>query len=151
MSLTANRPRQAVENAAKTPTIEVNTVAKKEKLPVFSARNSAVAIDDSISKSRVVADSVFLKHINKTVIEGALGNQLQPEILAQLLNGISEQCLVLAEQGYRVRIPNLVVMEKAERKSKTARNMQTGEKITVPARTVLVCKPTKQAKERIAK
>lgn len=158
MSLTAGRPRET-KSAAKSKREPMDPKVKgihkgreyaegAEK--IFASKPKAKAIDESVNKNRVVPDSAFMDHINKTVVESVLGQQLHPDTMRMLIHGIADQCLELADQGYRVRIPNLVVMEKSTRKATTARNIHTGQSIDVPATNILKCKPAPAAKAFMA-
>jgi len=123
--------------------------------PVFRstfdpAGHYAKVIGDEVSKDRVVNNSDFFKHINATVFGPVFGAPLRGRVARLLIEGISDQCLELVEKGYRVKIPNLVTLERKERKARKARNPRTGDEVSVPARTALSTKPTRSAKAYMA-
>lgn len=100
-----------------------------------------------VPKDRVVNNSTFFKHINKTVAEPIFGVPLRAKVIRMLLEGTSDQILTLVEQGWRVKMPNLATFGRVERKARKARNPRTGETVHVPARTALTAKPTRSARE----
>jgi DNA-binding protein HU-beta len=118
---------------------------------VFDPKGTAATkIGKDVNKERVVNNSDFFKHINATVFAKVFGVPLRGKVARMLIEGISDQCLVLSEGGYRIKLPNLVVMERVERQARKARNPRTGEEVSVPARTALSSKPTRSAKHYMA-
>ena len=114
---------------------------------VFDPRGTAAkVIGKDVNKDRVVNNSDFFKHINATVFARVLGQPLRRQVARMIIEGFADQCLSLVEKGYRVKIPNLVVMERVERKARKARNPRTGEEVSVPARTAMSVKPTRSCK-----
>jgi integration host factor subunit beta len=116
---------------------------------VFDAKGhfAAEITEAEVSKDRVVNNSTFFKHINKTVAEPIFGVPLRAKIIRMFLEGTSDQILTLAEQGWRVKMPNLATFGRVERQARKARNPRTGETVHVPARTALTAKPTRSARE----
>ena len=118
---------------------------------VFDPKGTAAKkIGKEVNKERVVNNSDFFKHINATVFAKVFGVPLRGKVARMLIEGLSDQCLVLTEKGYRIKLPNLVVMQSVDRKARKARNPRTGEEVNVPARTALSSKPTRSAKHYMA-
>lgn len=118
---------------------------------VFDPKGTAaVKIGKDVNKERVVNNSDFFKHINATVFAKVFGVPLRGRVARMLIEGLSDQCLVLTENGYRIKLPNLVVMQSVERQARKARNPRTGDEVSVPARTALSSKPTRSAKHYMA-
>ena len=95
-------------------------------------------------------NSVFVEHINATVFEPIFGMPLRRKVARFILEGISDQCLVLTEQGYKVKLPNLVTMARVQRAARKARNPRTGDEVQVPARAALSAKATRSARAYMA-
>jgi Bacterial nucleoid DNA-binding protein len=111
---------------------------------------AAKKIGMDVNKERVVNNSDFFKHINAEVFTKLFGVPMGGRVARMIIEGMSDQCLVLTEKGYRIKMPNLVVMERVECKARKARNPRTGEEVQVPARTALSAKPTRSAKHYMA-
>lgn len=68
-------------------------------------------------------------------------------IVQKLLESVIE---TLAEEG-RVELRNFGVFEVKNRKPRHARNPKTGEKVPIPARSVVTFKPGKEMEDRVLK
>lgn len=112
--------------------------------------HASAAIDSTVDKERVVNNSDFFAHINETVFKQVFGVPLRGKLARMIIEGISDQCLVLAEQGYKVKMPNLVTLTRVERAARKARNPKTNEEVQVPARPALAAKATRSAKAYMA-
>lgn len=172
MSLSARRKQKAAASAGSTKkksrvsgpmrSIAIGRLYREHEAPmdendrpvfrsVFDpAGHYAEEIGRNQSKDRVINNSDFFKHVNATVFTPIFGVPLRGRVARMIVEGISDQCLVLAEQGFRVKLPNLVVMQRVTRKSRKARNPRTGEEVFVPERTALSSKPTRSAKAYMA-
>lgn len=69
--------------------------------------------------------------------------------VVDVLNYFSELIGQYIKQGYKVKISGLGTFKVRERKSRTAINPKTGEKITVPAKRVPRFTPAKELKELV--
>lgn len=117
----------------------------------FDARgHGAKTLPKDIDKERVLPTSLFYKHTNATVAKQVFGMALRPKIWRMLIEGICDQALTLAESGYKVKLPNLVVVRAVHREARKARNPRTGATVNVPARTALSAKATRSAKAYLA-
>jgi DNA-binding protein HU-beta len=118
---------------------------------IFDAQgHGAKQIGKDIDKERVLPTSAFFKHTNETVAKQVFGMAIRPKLWRMIVEGICDQALTLAEGGYKVKMPNLVVVQAVEREARKARNPRTGEPVDVPARTALSTKPTRSAKAYMA-
>jgi len=118
---------------------------------VFDAQgHGAKRVTKEHKKDRVLPTSAFFKHTNETVAKQVLGMAIRPKLWRMIVEGICDQALTLAEGGYKVKLPNLVVIHAVEREARKARNPRTGETVDVPARTALSTKPTRSAKAYMA-
>ncbi len=118
---------------------------------IFDAQgNGAKRIGKDIAKDRVLPTSALLKHTNETVAKQVLGMSLRPKVWRMIMEGICDQVLTLAEAGYKVKLPNLVVVQAVKRGARLARNPKTGAPVPVPARTALSTKPARSAKAYMA-
>ena len=115
--------------------------------PNFADKNADFTIQGSdVRKDRVVSSKAFIAHMNTTVLSRLFGSELTPEVAQMLIEGISNECLQLLADGYKIKFPNLVTMKAVHRNQRTARNPRTGESVLVPERTVLNAKAHTVAK-----
>lgn len=114
------------------------------------AGRSAEKLPKDFSKERLVPMTAFLKHLNETVARKVFGAPLRPKVLRMFFEGICDQGLTLAENGWKIKYPNLVTVERVERKERKARNPRTNATVDVPRHMALSTKPTRSAKAYIA-
>jgi integration host factor subunit beta len=89
---------------------------------------------------------VTKKDMAKAIAEDMGLTQIQAkEIVQKVFDGITE---TLLQEG-RIQPRNFGVFEVKKRKPRTARNPRTGEKVKVPARTVVTFKPGREMEERV--
>jgi nucleoid DNA-binding protein len=88
----------------------------------------------------------FLDHINETVIAPALGERLQTKKLKQIVDGISEQILVLAMNGSDTKFGILGIFRSRTVAPGTRRNPLTNEPISHEM-IKLYFEPTRKVKE----
>jgi DNA-binding protein HU-beta len=118
---------------------------------LFDGQNrAAIALPKDTDKERVVNSSTFIRHLNATVFKQIFGVSLRNKIARMIVEGIADQCLILTEKGYKVKIPNLVTLQKVQRKARKARNPRTKEEVQVPARPTLAAKASRAAKIYLA-
>jgi integration host factor subunit beta len=89
---------------------------------------------------------VTKKDMAKAIAEDMGLTQIQAkEIVQKVFDGITE---TLLQEG-RIELRNFGVFEVKQRKPRTARNPRNGEKVKVPARTVVTFKPGREMEERV--
>jgi len=113
-------------------------------------RSARAITAEDVPQDRVVNNSAFVEHINETVFKPIFGMALRRKVARHILDGISDQCLVLTEQGWKIKLPNLVTMERVQRAARKARNPRTGAEVSVPARAALSAKATRSARAYMA-
>lgn len=82
------------------------------------------------------------------VLEG-LGLEVNHKKATDVSDGIFELVVNYLTQGEEVPVGALGKFTTSERAARTARNIQTGEPIDVPAKTVPKFKPSKHLKETV--
>ena len=90
--------------------------------------------------------STLIEHLNSEAFKKIFGQPLRQKYARMILDAISDQVLALVEKGYKVKLPNLVVLEKKKRAARRARNPRTGDAVQVPARMTMTAKPARSAK-----
>src|SRR5262252_6208407 len=86
------------------------------------------------------------KEIVKQIAEHSrISRQVALEAVQMVFDGITE---TLVDEG-RIELRNFGVFEVKRRRARKARNPRTGEKLSVPERSVVTFKPGREIKERV--
>lgn len=123
-----------------------NSKEKRNKLLSSFATKRLNAAKIKSSQKTKPTKREFLDHINETVIAPVLGEKLQTETLKQILDGISEQILVLAMNDTDTKFGILGTFRSRLVPPGTRRNPLTNEPITHEMKK-LHFEPTRRVKE----
>lgn len=110
------------------------------------AAHFAQPIGKDVDKERVVNASTLIKHLNATVTKPIFGVPFRGRVMRMFVEGIADQILDLVEKGYKVKYPNLVVLQKTLRKARKARNPRTGDPVQVHEHMTMTAKAARSAK-----
>src|SRR5262249_43203206 len=92
--------------------------------------------------------SVTKKEIVKQIADKTNETQLKvKEIVQMTFEAIVET--LLEDEDHRIELRNFGVFEVKLRKPRKARNPRTGDRVDVPAKAVVTCKPGKEMEERV--
>jgi nucleoid DNA-binding protein len=81
----------------------------------------------------------------KIAAQSGISRQVALEAVQMVFDGITE---TLVDEG-RIELRNFGVFEVKRRRARKARNPRTGEKVSVPERSVVTFKPGREIKERL--
>jgi nucleoid DNA-binding protein len=85
--------------------------------------------------------------VKKIVEQSGISRQMALQAVQMVFDGITK---TMVDEG-RIELRNFGVFEVKRRRARQARNPRTGEKVSVPERSVVTFKPGRELQERVTR